>query len=112
MVASDLWNGVTGYSVIAYLSYGDAATAITAGATELSYNGVTFSPAAVKEGTYTFWGNEYIYRANGAGTEAQSVYGKLGASTGINAYCDGIKAIKLTDMHTVRSGPTGDPAHN
>ncbi|HLP77691.1 MAG TPA: hypothetical protein VK327_12325 [Candidatus Paceibacterota bacterium] len=111
-VASDLWNSVTGYSVIAYLSAGDAATAITAGAKELAYNGVAFSPEAVKEGTYTFWGNEYIYRANGAGTEAQSVYTKLAATSGINNYCDGVKAIKLTDMHTKRNSPAGDPSHN
>ncbi len=110
--ASDLWNGVTGYSVIAFMSKGDADAALAVGAKELTYNGVAFSPENIKEGTYTGWGNEYIYRANGAGTEAQSIYSKLGATTGINAYCDGVKAIKLTDMHTVRSGPTGDPAHN
>jgi hypothetical protein len=102
-----------GYSVIAYLSVGDAGTAITAGATELTYNGVLFSSAAVKEGTYGFWGNEYIYEANGTqGAESDSVYTKLSATTGINSYCDGTKAIKLTDMHCTRSGPTSDPLHN
>lgn len=114
--ANDPQNGTTagqGYSVIAYLSVGDAATAVTAGATELTYNGVAFSPAAVKEGTYGFWGNEYIYEANGVqGAESDSVYSKLSATTGINAYCDGTKAIKLTDMNCTRSGPTSDPLHN
>ncbi|HTQ51628.1 MAG TPA: hypothetical protein VMJ12_13020 [Candidatus Acidoferrales bacterium] len=112
----DPYNGLTGsgYSVIAYLSVGDAATAITAGATELAYDGITFSSAAVKEGTYTFWGNEYIYQANNVttGSEANNVYSLLSATTGINTYCDGVKAIKLTDMHCTRSGPTSDPSHN
>jgi hypothetical protein len=109
---SDLWNGKTGYSVIAYLSKGDADTAIAAGAVELAYNGIPFNPLAIKEGTYDFWGNEYVYRANAAGTEAQAVYARLIIlATGINNYCDGIKAIKLTDMNTVRSGPTSDPSH-
>jgi hypothetical protein len=110
---SDLFNvGATGYSVIAYLSRGDANTAIGKGAVELTYNGIAESAAAIKEGTYTFWGNEYIYQANGAGTEAQSAYARLSNSaTGINNYCDGVKAIKLTDMHCTRTGPTTDPSH-
>ena len=112
--ATDQVNGGTGYSVIAYLSVGDAATAITAGATELTYDGVTFSPAAVKEGTYTFWGNEYIYQANNVagGSEANKVFGFLSATTGINTFCDGVKAIKLTDMNCTRTGPNSDPSHN
>jgi hypothetical protein len=112
--ATDSLNGGTGYSVIAYLSVGDAATAVTAGATELTYNGVPFSPAAVIEGTYTFWGNEYIYQANNvtSGTEANNIYKLLSATTGINAFCDGVKAIKLTDMHCTRTGPNSDPSHN
>jgi hypothetical protein len=110
----DLWNGVTGYSVISYLSVGDAATAIANGAVELAYNGVPFSRAAVLEGTYGFWGNEYIFAANNvaSGSEADRAFSLLAATSGINAFCDGIKAIKLTDMHCTRPGPTGDPAHN
>jgi hypothetical protein len=114
---SDLANtnaGNNGFSVIAYASVGDAATAIGLGAKELTYDGVTFSPAAVKEGTYTFWGNEYIFEANNvaAGSEADSIFGLLSATTGINNFCDGTKAIKLTDMNCTRNGPTSDPAHN
>jgi hypothetical protein len=110
---ADNWNGGTGFSVIAYLSRGDADKAITAGAVELTYNGVAQSAANVKEGTYTFWGNEYIYQANGVGAEAQSAYARLAnGTTGIVNYCDGVKAIKLTDMHCNRTGPTSDPSHN
>jgi hypothetical protein len=107
---SDLWNGVTGYSVIAFLSRSDANTAITAGAIEITANGVAESPATVKEGTYTYWGNEYIYQKNGASSEAQSVYNNMLVS--IPNDVNGISAIKLTDMHATRSGPTSDPAHN
>jgi len=116
--ANDPQNGLTvngGYSVIAYLSYGDSATAIQNGATELAYNGVYFSSQAVKEGNYNFWGNEYVMEANNAGAtaaEADKIYNALAATTGINAYCDGTKAIKLTDMNCTRGGPTADPAHN
>lgn len=58
----------TGYSVT-YLSTGDANTAITGGAKELQYNGVTYSLPALQEGLYTFWGYEHLmYRSTLAGT--------------------------------------------
>ena len=112
--ATDPVNGGTGYSVIAYLGVGDATTAIGKGAVELAYDGVTFSPAAVIEGSYNFWDNEYIFEANNvaSGSEADKAYGRLSLTTGINAFCDGTKAIKLTDMHCTRTGPTSDPSHN
>jgi len=110
---ADQFNGGTGFTVIAYLGRGDADTAIGKGAVELTLNGVTQSAANVKEGKHGYWGNEYIYLKNGASTDAQTVYGKLSnATTGINAYCDGVKAIKLGDMHATRNGPTVDPVHN
>jgi hypothetical protein len=75
---------------------------------------VPFSPAAIKEGQYTFWGNAYLFEANGtaSGSETDKAYGLLAATSGINNFCDGIKAIKLTDMNCSRSGPTSDPSHN
>jgi hypothetical protein len=106
----DLANGGTGYSVIAFLSRGDANTAIANGAIEITANGVAQNSANVKEGTYTYWGNEYIYQKNGASSEAQSVYGRMVVS--IPNDVNGTTAIKLTDMNCVRSGPTSDPQHN
>lgn len=107
----DMVSGATGYSVIAYLGVGDAATAITAGATELTYDGVPFSSAAVKEGQYTFWGNEYIYKAaTGVSTSAGKVY--TGIVNNTAAYCDGVKAIALSAMDCSRPGPTAPPVHN
>ncbi len=111
--AADLFNGKTGYSVISYMGVGDASSAIgTYGAVPLALNGVPFSSAAIKEGQYGFWGNEYILAANNANTEALAVFNLLSANTGINTFCDGTKAIKLTDMHCTRTGPTSDPSHN
>jgi len=54
--ATDAVNGGNGYSVIAYLGRSDANSAVTAGGTELSLNGVLESAATVKEGRYNFWG--------------------------------------------------------
>jgi hypothetical protein len=106
----DLFNGGSGYSVIAFLSRGDANTAIANGAIELTANGVAQNSANVKEGTYSYWGNEYIYQRNGVSSEAQSVYSRLVVS--IPADVNGLSAIKLSDMHTTRTGPTTDPTHN
>jgi hypothetical protein len=106
----DLFNGGSGYSVIAYLSRGDANTAIANGAVELTYDGVAQNSANVKEGTFTFWGNEYIYQRNGVSSEAQSAYNRLAVS--IPNDVNGTTAIKFSDMHTTRTGPTTDPTHN
>lgn len=107
---TDPISGATGYSVIAYAGVGDADRGVTAGATVLSYDGVPFSPAAVKEGTYTFWGNEYIYQASSVSSEAQTVYNNI--KNNVAAYCDGRKAIALTAMNCTRPGPTAPPTHN
>lgn len=115
--AADLVAGnVNGYSVISYLSKGDADNAIGAGhnGAELTYNGVAFSPTNIIEGAYTFWGNEYIYKANNVanGTDAAKTYTALAAATGIPAYCDGVKAIKPSAMHAKRINATSDVTHN
>ncbi len=115
--STDQVNGGTGFSVIAYLSYGDSATAIGLGATELAYDGVPFSVQAVKEGTYNFWGNEYIYEnlSTGATTDSKNVFNELGGNgltTGIATTVDGTKVINLGNMDCSRSGPTSPPTHN
>jgi hypothetical protein len=102
-----------GFSVVAYLSRGDADTAIGLGAVELAYNGVAQSRANVIEGTHTLWGNEYILQHAGASVAAQGVYKVLGPLGGIDANVgSGTKAIKLGDMHCTRNGPNSDPSHN
>jgi hypothetical protein len=109
-----------GFSVIAYLGYNDAKTALTAAsnpATELTYDGVAFSTANVENGTYNFWGNEYLYEANNVNSTsnpaAQSTYTNLGSITsGVDTIFDDLSAIPLSQMHASRPGPNGDPSHN
>lgn len=109
---ADLFNGGTGYSVIAYLGRVDADTAIANGGVELNYNGASESSQAVIEGRYAFWGNEYVYLYENPNLGAEAIYNELVASTGLPAFCDGRAAIKLSDMHCTRTGPLNDPVHN
>lgn len=103
--------GVEKYSVIALLGISDAASAEGVGAVPLAYNGVIYSEAAVKEGRWNAWGNEFLYRKNTVSGQAQTVFNKLTASAGISGHADGTFTIKLTDMHAIRNGPTSDPIH-
>lgn len=45
---------------VTYLGFSDAASALSGGAKELTYNGVPFSVTAIEEGQYTFWGYEHL----------------------------------------------------
>jgi len=50
---------------VTYLGLSDANTAISGGAAPIMWNGVAYSPTAVEEGQYTFWGYEHLdYRSN------------------------------------------------
>jgi hypothetical protein len=104
--------GVEKFSVIAYLGRSDANTAEANGATDLTCNGVAYSNAAIEEGQYDLWGNEYVYRKNTSTPQATAVFNKLVASTGVSGHADGTLTIKLSAMHCTRNGPTSDPVHN
>jgi len=98
--------GVTGYSVIAYLGRSDANTAVANGAVELTFNGVAATTDNIINGTYDFWGNEYLFAKNDASSLVQNIFGKLAnTTTGINNFCDNVTAIKLTDMQSSRDNP-------
>jgi hypothetical protein len=111
--AVDIANSTTAqpYSVVAYLGIADATTAEANGAAPLTYNGVAYSVAAVQQGQYNFWGNEYIYHKNTVSSQATTVYNKLSASTGVSGHADGVLTISLSSMQAVRNGPTSDPSH-
>lgn len=49
---------------ISYVGISDAATALSNGAKELTWNGVPYSETAVQEGRYTFWGYENLSYLN------------------------------------------------
>lgn len=53
-------NSTIGYN-IAYVGLSDATTAIANSAKELTYNGVAYSEAAVREGSYTLWGYQHLF---------------------------------------------------
>jgi hypothetical protein len=113
-------NGGTGFSVIAYLGYNDAKTALTASsnpATELTYDGIAFSTANIENGTYNFWGNEYCYEANNVNSTsnpaaALTFKNLTSIASGVDTIFDNVSAIPLDLMHATRPGPNGDPSHN
>jgi len=103
-------DGTSHFSVIAYVGMSDAASAVTAGGTEIStLNGVPFSIANIEQGTYNFWGNYYIFKRNSPTSQAGTVYNKLTAAAGIPNHADDTVLIKLTSMVAQRAGPTTDP---
>jgi hypothetical protein len=108
--AADTINGGTGWIALAYLGLSDAETAETGGAVRLSFNGVTESTAAIQEGQYSFWGNEFIYQKPGIGANALTVYNKI--VSGVNAQTDGTHEISTATMDCTRQGPLSDPVHN
>lgn len=100
----------TGFSVIAFLGKSDSATAITAGATELSYNGVPYSNANIIEGTYTAWGTWFAALKNSPTTTAQAVYDNLLAN--FQGSIDGVNMISLANMHCTKDSAGADVGHN
>ena len=110
---------VTGFSVIAYLGFNDAAKALgTASsgnitppfATELTYNGVPWSTNNVQNGTYTFWGTEHVMTKNSPSSSATAVFNNIVA--GIAPTFDGKNVMKLTDMHATKDSAGSDIVHN
>ena len=65
--------------VLGYLGISDSNAAITAGATALTYNGVTYTEQNVKEGLYSFWGYLHQSRMTLSGTPL-SFYDALAAN--------------------------------
>lgn len=97
--------GIGGF-YLTYLSTGDAATAITAGGKEASYNGVFYSTNAVQEGQYTFWGYEHLmYKSDytGVGQQVADYIGQVRLKSGDAA----VSGIPLGAMNVSRSSDGG-----
>ena len=92
---------------VSYLTISDANSAKTEGAQEMTYNGVPFSAANVKNGRYTLWGYQQFYRDNDA--TAEQVTFDTAFRNAIPATLDGVNAIPLTQMSVVRSNGDGGP---
>ena len=71
----------------------------------MKYNGVTFSAANVKNGSYTLWGYQQFYRDSDA--TAQQITFDEAFRAAIPATLDGVNAIPLTEMPVNRSGGDG-----
>ena len=76
------------------------------GAKALSYNGVTYSEAAVKNGSYTLWGYQWLYQAPSI-TASETTFKTVFLST-IPANL-GSAAIPIPSMIVTRSGGDGGP---
>jgi hypothetical protein len=65
----------SGAIFVTYLNIDDSTEAAAAGAVILSYNGITYSSAAVAEGKYTFWSYEQLFAPTPLGTSVVNGYG-------------------------------------
>jgi hypothetical protein len=63
--------------------YADADSIASAGGTNLSYNGVAYSAAAVKAGQYTLWGYEHCYRLGSSSSNTTGLTQNVLAGTQI-----------------------------
>ena len=88
---------------VTYLSTGDAATAVTAGAKEINYNGVTYSTAQVQEGKYTFWSYEHLMYQTGLSGVKKTTADNI--ATNLH---DVSASILLSGMHVHRSADGGN----
>lgn len=94
-------SGINGYYV-SYMGVSDATTAINGGAKELSWNGVYYSLDRVKNGSYPFWGYQFLaYRSSLAGTQ------KTVADTLANQIITVDAPIKLSEMRVGRASDGG-----
>ncbi len=89
----------TGYG-IGYLGLTDAKTATDAGARELKWNGVNYSPSAVQNGQYSFWSYEHLYASNDASQPALDVAAALAAQISNEP---GLAGLSLVGMNVQRS---------
>ncbi len=96
---------------VTYLGTSDAA-AVNAGqvvprgnAVDMKYNGTAYSAAAVKNGQYTFWGYEHLYKRSGISATAGTVFTQLGAQ--ILGVALEPNNVKFVDMAVSRPGDGG-----
>lgn len=115
-------NGLStsGWYAIAYLGVPDAlvcegiqgpVVAPNGQAIQLTWEGNAESPANVENGTYSFFGNEWMYEsAHNLSSGGSTIFTKLEAS--VPQACDNNLYISLTAMKCVKQNSASDPAHN
>jgi hypothetical protein len=118
--AVDLYDSGVSYEdnvdclLVTYLTQSDVLLAVAdpdgagalRGAKALSYNGVTYSEDAVKNGAYSLWGYQWLYQA--PSITADETTFKNAFTTAIPANL-GTAAIPIPSMTVSRSGGDGGP---
>ena len=99
-----------GWYAIAYLGRSDANTAITGNAVEMTFNGVAETPANIENGSFSFWGNEWMYKNPSISSAGTTVFGKL--STGIDGKLDGTTGISYGSMNVYKSSSASYPVNS
>ena len=103
----------TGWYGVSYLSIGDSATLIGKGGAELTYNGVPFSDQAVREGRYTFWGNEHVLSTPGLSGDLLTVKNDLvKLLNGTTASYMTNAGVLNSTMNVSKATDGSDPTHN
>jgi len=126
--AADTIAGGTGWYAIAYLGLYDADVALgiqgvpvaPAGeAVQLTYNGVAETPQNIENGTYSFWGNEWLFEsAHNLSSAGATLFNILKgpdgttSSVGIKGNLDGNHELSLTSMVAVKQTSAADATHN
>jgi hypothetical protein len=100
--------------LVSYLTQSDVLLAVAdpdgagpkLGAKALSYNGVTYTEDAVKNGTYTLWGYQWLYQAPSITASETTFNTAFVAAIPANL---GTAAIPIPSMNVTRSGGDGGP---
>ena len=76
----------------------------------LTFNGVALTTENVKNGTYSFWGNEFLYQSlHNLSTGGGTVYTSLLSAIPLN--CDDVYYIATGNMHANKTLSSSDPTH-
>ncbi|RYD24262.1 MAG: hypothetical protein EOP88_00780 [Verrucomicrobiaceae bacterium] len=101
--------GGTGFNAIGYVGISDATNAINNFGVELTFNGVPFSVANVKNGSYTFWSKYQAIRKQTLTGPAASLFASLKTSLINLPTVDPVgTTVKLTDMAVDRAADGAD----
>ncbi len=87
-----------------YLTISDALQAIGNGSSELTYNGVAYSEENVKNGSYSLWGYQWLYNADGLTGDETTFRNTFVATIPANL---GTAGIPIPEMKVTRSGGDG-----
>jgi hypothetical protein len=98
-------NPVNGFFV-SYLTISDALAALGEGANEMTYNGVAYSEANVRNGAYSLWGYQQLYLRNSP-TAAEVTFDTALRATVPSTM--GTAGIPIPTMNVTRTGGDGGP---